>query len=204
MAWFRRRAASRPPRIPAFLRALKQPEIDPLESAAEGVMLAEYAGVMRLKNRIIVATLGAGGDFSPDAHREDAREVLRALAEESRRASDRLVAEREAAMMLHGRGTHQHDYRSGDATNLELREEIGRLVASRLEEKCSDDEALDELIERARAAAWADVAVEIESTLDREVAASRRDPDYEAERDERMRQVRMVDLLWLQVDRQRT
>ncbi|MFM6973991.1 MAG: hypothetical protein ACKOXM_02460 [Agromyces sp.] len=180
------------------------PEPPSLEEAtAEGVAMAKQAAVMALKNRILVSAHTAPDEFDVAEFMEVARDIVEALAVESDEAAERTVRDREAAALLKGRGMHQHDYRRRDLDNLNLRIESFEAVAARLREVTADDNRMRELVIRARDQAWAELAREMERSLDRAALLEHGDDQYEAERDQRLREFLTVDLFRLQMKAQR-
>lgn len=119
--------------------------------ADEGLLLAEYALRIRLKNRIIVDTMTAGAALDPRAWADEARAMLGRLRSESESSALRMDREREAAQHATGRARHQHDYRARDALNLDRRREVYGLVADRLREWEQDRHRIAELLGAARA-----------------------------------------------------
>lgn len=165
------------------------PEAEPLtfeESFAEGLLVAEAAGRMALKNRIIVEALRGEEPWDADRAAAAAREVLHELVAELDQVAEWSAAERESAAQREGRSAHQHDYHRADAWNLRLRERINVAVAERLTELRSDDGYLAEFAERARQEAWSEIAGVIDQRLAREWTGFEVDEAYEQERDERM------------------
>ena len=184
--FFRRRA--RPKFAPFDRTAL--PEAEPLtfeESFAEGLLVAESAARMALKNRIIVRALRGDEPFDPDRAAAAAREVLYELVQEMNQVAEWSAAERESAALREGRSAHQHDYHRADAWNLRLRERINAAVSKRLWELRGDPEYLAAFAERARQDAWAEIAGVIDQRLAREWPEIEVDEAYERERDSRMR-----------------
>jgi hypothetical protein len=183
--WWRRK---RKPFAPFDRAAL--PEVEPLtfeESFAEGLLVAEAAGRMALKNRIIVMALRGDEPFDATRAAAAAREVIHELVQELDEVAEWSAAERESASQREGRSAHQHDYHRADAWNLRLRERINAAVAERLTELRGDDAYLAEFAERARQEAWAEIAGEIDARLAREWPEIEVDESYERERDDRMR-----------------
>lgn len=183
--WWRRRRK----RFAPFDRAAL-PEVEPLtfeESFAEGLLVAEAAGRMALKNRIIVMALRGDEPFDATRAAAAAREVIHELVQELDQVAEWSAAERESASQREGRSAHQHDYHRADAWNLRLRERINAAVAERLTELRGDDAYLAEFAERARQEAWAEIAGEIDARLAREWPEIEVDEAYERERDDRMR-----------------
>jgi len=186
MGWLRRR---RRLKLAPFDRSAL-PEVTPAsfdEMRDEGLLVAESAGRMSLKNRLIVDALRGDEAYSPDRAAASAREVLLELAEEAEAAAERVAAERRTAEQREGRSQHQHDYHRADASNLRLRERVNAAVSKRLAELRSDDAYLGELAENAREDAWTEIAAAIDARLAREWPEIEVDETYERERDERMR-----------------
>ena len=147
--WWRRKRK----RFAPFDRAAL-PEVEPLtfeESFAEGLLVAEAAGRMALKNRIIVMALRGDEPFDATRAAAAAREVIHELVQELDEVAEWSAAERESASQREGRSAHQHDYHRADAWNLRLRERINAAVAGRLTELRGDDAYLAEF---ADARAW--------------------------------------------------
>lgn len=166
------------------------PEVAPLtfdETFSEGLLVAESAGRMALKNRIIVMALRGDEPFDADRAAASAREVLLELVQEMDEVAEWSAAERESAAQREGRSAHQHDYHRADAWNLRMRERVNAALAERLGELRADPEYLAAFAERARQDAWSEIAGEIDARLEREWPEIEVDETYLRERDERMR-----------------
>lgn len=164
------------------------------DAIAEGVAIATSAARLTVKNHILVGTIAQGGSFDVAKYMNDAHEALLALAAESEDAAELANKLRKRA---HGRysdphGTH--DYRDRDVRNLKKRAKQSSAVADRLREMADDPETLRFLVEAARAAAWGDVAGNLQSRLTVEAMRPDEDPDYETMREARMQALRLVDL----------
>ena len=165
------------------------PEVEPLtfeESFSEGLLVAEAAGRMALKNRIIIEALRGEDAWDATRAAAAAREVLHELVVELDQVAEWSAAERETAAQREGRSEHQHDYHRADAWNLRLRERLNVAVAERLTELRNDDAYLAEFAERARQEAWAEIAGVIDQRLAQDWSEFEVDEAYEQERDERM------------------
>ncbi|WP_181158260.1 asparagine synthase [Microbacterium sp. MYb64] len=170
------------------------------DAIAEGVAIATSAARLTVKNHILVGTIAQGGSFDVVKYMNDAREALLALAAESEEAAGLATKLRKRA---HGRysdphGTH--DYRDRDVRNLKRRAKQSSAVADRLREMAEDAETLRFLVEAARAAAWGDVAGNLQSRLTVEAMRPDEDPDYATMREARMQALRLVDLQALASD----
>ncbi|GAA1826108.1 hypothetical protein [Agromyces salentinus] len=188
MPWWSKRKRRR---FTPFDRAAL-PEAEPLtfdETYNEGLLVAEAAGRMALKNRIIVRALRGDEPFDRDRASAEAREVLRELIHELDQVAEWAETERETAAKREGRSAHQHDYHRADSWNLRLRERINEAVAARLGELRNDSEYLARFAERARQDAWAELSDAIEQRLAREWPDIEVDETYLAEREDRMADV---------------
>ncbi len=170
------------------------------DAVAEGVAIATSAARLVVKNHILVGTIAQGGSFDVAKYMNDAREALLDLAAESDQAADLANSLRKRA---HGRysdphGTH--DYRDRDVRNLRRRAKQSGAVADRLREMSEDPETLRFLVEAARAAAWGDVAGNLQRRLRVEAMRPDEDPDYATMREARMQALRLVDLQELASD----
>lgn len=152
----------------------------------EGMLMAESAGRMRLKNRFIVDALRGDERYTEQRAAASAREVLLELVEEENKAAERIAAERETASQREGRSQHQHDYHRSDALNLRRREQVYSAVATELWSRRGDDEYVGAFAERARDAAWDEIALAIEQELDRRWPRYDEEPDYEDARPSRL------------------
>ncbi|MFK4730941.1 hypothetical protein ROT00_14745 [Agromyces mediolanus] len=187
MRWFRRRR----PKFKAFDRSAL-PEVQPPsveEMIDEGVMLAESAGRMTLRNRFVVEALRGEDPYDDDRAAAAAREVLHELVQQADATAELSAEDRETAAKREGKAKHQHDYRRADTGNLRRREKVYAAVAKRLWELREDPEYLHEFATRARDEAWNDVAGAIEARLDREWPQIEVDAEYELARPQRMREL---------------
>ena len=189
--WFRRRrkAALKPFDESAL------PKREPVtleEATGEGLMLADYASRMAMKNRIEVAALTGDDTFDRAGYVEDARAAIETLAQEAAAAADRIAEERRWSEYLVGDAEHVHDYRLADGANLEFRLATSLALAERLTQRRDDDAYVADLIERARVDAWREVSDAIENVLDRRNIPV--DAEYERERDSRIRKLITEDL----------
>lgn len=160
----------------------------------EGIHIAEAACRMTLKNRILVESLSEGHDFDPSAFVQEARETMLELAQEAHDGAARVADQRKSAWGLHTRSSGTHDYRDRDTGNLRRRGREYKRVAKELERRAADESELLRIIEQAREAAWSDVAANIASTLKLVAQRPDLDVDYVETREERMRELQLVDL----------
>ena len=161
------------------------------DEADEGLLLAEYAVRMRLKNRIIVDTMTAAGSVDAETWADEARLMLGRLRVEAEASARRMDRERDVAELSEGTARHQHDYRSGDTGALERRRRVYRLVARRLLGWENDTARVATLLEGARADAAEEMNAAIRATVAGDFTAPVED---ETLLRERLRLVVAVDL----------
>ncbi|CAH0245948.1 hypothetical protein SRABI76_03121 [Microbacterium oxydans] len=164
------------------------------DAIAEGVAIATAAARLAVKNHILIGTIAENGVFDTDKYVDDAREALRAMAEESEAAAENVTALRKRARGRHSDPSGTHDYRDRDVRNLRRRAKQSAGVAARLRDVMQDPKQLGVIVEEAREAAWADVRHNLDRRLRVEGMRPDQDPDYDRMRDARMQALRLVDL----------
>ncbi|MFD5213614.1 asparagine synthase [Microbacterium sp. NPDC058345] len=164
------------------------------DAIAEGVAIATAAARLTVKNHILVGTIAQGGVFDIDRYKEDARGALLAMAQESEDAAEHLAQLRKRAKGRYSDPHGTHDYRDRDVRNLRRRAKQSLGVAGHLRKLTEDEDALRELVEDARAAAWGDVRGNLDRRLRVEGMRPDQDPDYERMREARMQALKLVDL----------
>ncbi|NQX27796.1 hypothetical protein HQQ81_10635 [Microbacteriaceae bacterium VKM Ac-2854] len=197
--WFRRRKKFKL----APFNPDDNPVADPIsveEATEEGLMLAEYASRMNVKNRILIEGLTSEKSFDPTRFTRYAGESLEALAQEQTLAATRIRETLHDASVASGRSAHIHDYRPADVDNLDHREKLSLAVAATLRYRAIDPEYLLALVERAREDAWREVSQSIEENLDRTPIIDVTE-EYNRDRDVRMALIVIEDLAKLAEER---
>lgn len=164
------------------------------EAIAEGLSIATAAARLTVRNRILVETIGRGGQYDGEVFADFARETLAALADEQDQAADRVTHQRKRAWGRFSDSSGTHDYRDRDTRNLRRRAKQSRGVAKELRTLAADPERLAKLVADARIAAWGDVEANLSQRLDVEGMTADADPEYAQMRKARMDALRMVDL----------
>lgn len=164
------------------------------DAIAEGVAIASAAARLVVKNRILVDTIAGGGVFAIEEYIDHARDAVLDLAEESDAAAELAHQLRKRARGRFTDPTGTHDYRDRDKRNLRRRARQSEGVAEQLRAMAADDEALKELVEVAREAAWSDVRSNLDRRLRVEGMRPDQDPDYQRMRESRMEALQLVDL----------
>jgi hypothetical protein len=185
--WFRRtRRVAMKPFDESALPEPKPPSVE--EATSDGLMLAEHAGRMTLKNLIIVGALSGPSSYDAAHYLDAAAGVLEELAEEFEQDGERVARALRSIEHRSGSAARAHDYRSADTENLRVRRAVLRSLVDHLRGRRDDRAYLVDLIESARKDAWADVSGEVRAGLDR--AAIVVDATYQRARPERMRLLR--------------
>jgi hypothetical protein len=199
--WFRRRA-DRPLTRPFDEHALPEATAPTLDHAVEeGMLLADYATRMAVKNHIVVDTIQEGHPFEPSRHAAQAAELLRELAAEQDAVAAHAAEVRVAVEGLGGDAQHPHDYRDVDVDNLALREDAAEALSTALLRKADSEPELLEIVDRARRDAWDEVASAITAGLDAFAGTEALKANYEAERPARLNLLIRRDLAKLEEER---
>lgn len=164
------------------------------EAIVEGVSIALAAARLIVKNHILVDTIGEGENYEARSFEDVAKDAMQSLANESERAAHRLKKAQRAAWGKYSLSDGTHDYRDRDVRNLRRRRKQAEHVAARLHEMVANPEAVAELVESSREAAWADVALNLQNRLRVEAMRPEADPDYQKMREARIQALQMVDL----------
>lgn len=173
------------------------------DAVAEGVSIASAAARLAVRNHILVSTIAHGENFDVDVVGPYAQQTLIALAEEQEEAADLARRQRKTAWGKFSDPDSTHDYRDRDMRNLRKRERQYRGVAKELRSHAADPEAVGELVEQARDAAWGDVEANLQRRLKVEGMRADVDPEYDTMRSARMQALRLVDLPRLSAHRRR-
>jgi hypothetical protein len=164
------------------------------DAVAEGVSIASAAARLTVRNHILVQTIARDEPFDVDVVGPFARDTLIALADEQQAAAELAKRQRKKAWGKYSDPDGTHDYRDRDTRNLRKRYRQYMGVAQQLRERAENPEAIQELVEQARDAAWGDVESNLQRRLNVEGMRADVDPDYEQMRGARMQALRLVDL----------
>jgi hypothetical protein len=173
------------------------------DAVAEGVSIASAAARLSVRNHILVSTIANDESFDVAQVAPFAQETLIALAEEQEEAAALARTQRKRAWGKFTDSDGTHDYRDRDMRNLRKREKQYRRVAKELRVRAADPEAVRELVEQARDAAWGDVEANLQRRLRVEGMRPDVDPDYDVMRGARMQALRLVDLPKLSAHRRK-
>ncbi|TPW78370.1 hypothetical protein [Schumannella sp. 10F1B-5-1] len=154
-------------------------EIAPLERVVdEGVLITETAVRMSVKNAVILSALRDRLDLDRASLAAHAADELRAAADREVAAMERV---RDAVAQAAGKPKPRYvgdGAGRGEAIDA-ASERVRPVLVARLRELADDPEHLDELVERARADAWAEIATSFERRAEALTTIEQRDDDEE-------------------------
>lgn len=170
-------------------------ELAPAEEIAEqGVLVADVAVRLTVKNEIIMNALAKHVDYSVDDVAQMVRASLTELADEREEDAQRLD---EVILQIqrfgHG-GWAEGDYGRKDKGTLEHRRLVYRLVAAELRARCQNATYVAETAERARTEAWSEIGDALKTKAEHPYYGGGRSDDYVEHRDERIQKLIEHDL----------
>lgn len=190
MGWFSRRKsrAAAPRRLPKRVLA-------PVEEIVEqGLLVADVAVRMTVKNAIIMNALKEHADYDAEQIIEMVRDSLNELAVERERDA-RHIARVRGEIRDRGRSAwSESEYGSGDNRTLRHRQEVYEQVATELRERTENDTYLSETAERARKLAWEEIGNSLKERASHPYYSGGHDEEYRSEREGRIQQLIERDL----------
>jgi hypothetical protein len=155
------------------------------------------AGLMSLKNKILVQAITGEDGFDPSLFLDSALEILEDLVKESRSQAAFIQEDIKRAQGKRGEAQYRNDYRRGDLGNLTTRRDTLEMIADRLVDHSENEAWVEEFIRRAHAMAWGELAREMERSLDRTEVMVFGDENYEQEREKRLKEFKNINLAQL-------
>lgn len=183
LKWLRgsKRAHPRPP------RRLPRRELAPVEEIVEqGLLVADVAARMNVKNAIIMNALKRKMDYDSRQIADMVRDAVEELAEERERDAHHITRMR-AEIRSTGRSAwSESEYGNDDSRTLRHREEVYEGVAAELRRRAADPEYLARTAERARAAAWEEIGDSLKERATHPYYSGGDSPEYRRAREERI------------------
>lgn len=181
--WFTRWKSGRS-RAP---RRLPRRELAPVEEIVEqGLLVADVAARMTVKNAIIMNALKRKVDYDEQQIVDMVRDTLEELAEERERDARHILRMREEIRSTGRSAWSESEYGSDDSRTLRHREEVYAGVAAELRARADDRDYLTATAERARAAAWNEIGDSLKERATHPYYAGGASPEYRRERDARI------------------
>lgn len=190
MGWFskRKKRAQPPRRLPKRILA-------PVEEIVEqGLLVADVAVRMTVKNAIIMNALKEHADYDEAQIYEMVRDSLNELAAERERDA-RHISRVRGEIRDTGRSSwSETEYGSGDSRTLKHRQEVYERVAEDLRARTEDEAYLSATVERARTLAWAEIGDSLKERASHPYYSGGHDDEYRDNREERIQQLIEKDL----------
>ena len=190
MGWFSRRKsrAAAPRRLPKRVLA-------PVEEIVEqGLLVADVAVRMTVKNAIIMNALKEHADYDAEQIIEMVRDSLNELAVERERDA-RHISRVRGEIRDRGRSSwSESEYGSGDNRTLRHRQEVYEQVATELRERTENETYLSETAGRAWKLAWEEIGNSLKERASHPYYSGGHDEEYRSEREGRIQQLIERDL----------
>lgn len=189
-----------------WLAALKRPRsaripervLAPVEEIAEqGLMVADVAVRLSVKNAIIMNALAKHVDYSSDQVEQLVRDALTELSEEREQDAKRLDLVMKDLDMFGHSGRADTDYGMDDNRTIKHRRAVYRLVAAELADRREDHEYVKHAAEQARLAAWAEIGDALKTKAEHPYYGGGQTEEYRSKRDERIQRFIEKDLTQL-------
>lgn len=181
--WMKRKRRTRP----RSRRSLPRRELAPVEEIVEqGLLVADVAARMTVKNAIIMNALKRRIDYDEDQIVDMVRDSIEELAEERERDARHIERMRGEIRSTGRSAWSESEYGNEDNRTLRHRQEVYEGVAAELRDRAADPEYLDRTAERARAAAWEEIGDSLKERATQPYYAGGYSPEYRSERDSRI------------------
>jgi len=193
--WFSARRFSRSRRAPERVLA-------PVEEIAEqGLMVADVAVRLSVKNAIIMNALARHVDYSVEQVEQLVRDALTELSEEREQDAKHLDSVMKDLDMFGHSGRGDADYGVDDNRTIAHRREVYRRVAAELSERIRDEDYVKNAAEQARLAAWAEIGDALKTKAEHPYYGGGHSEEYRSKREERIQRFIEKDLTQLMKQR---
>ncbi|MBK0418943.1 asparagine synthase [Leucobacter sp. CSA1] len=189
MFGFRKRRRPRPP------RRLPRRVLAPVEEIVEqGLLVADVAVRMSVKNAIIMNALKRHVDYDEQRVTEMVQEATVDLAEERERDARHIQRMRNEISNTGRSSWSESDYGNDDSRTLRHRQEVYENIAVQLRERAADEAYLKTTVERAREAAWAEIGDSLAERATHPYYSGGASEEYREAREGRIQQLIEKDL----------
>lgn len=189
--WFKKqkRRGSRPP------RRLPRRVLAPVEEIVEqGLLVADVAVRMSVKNAIIMNALHKHSDYNEAQIIEMVRSATEDLAIERERDARHITRMRGEIRDTGRSSWSESDYGNDDNRTLRHRQEVYERVAEELHLRTEDPEYLEATAKRAHALAWDEIGDSLKERATHPYYSGGDNEEYQSARDERIQQLIEKDL----------
>ena len=184
MGWFPKRKKRRKSAPGRKYPERKLAEIE--EIIEQGMLVADVAVRMTVKNAIIMNALAKRVDYDESQIVEMVRDGVTEVADERKADAEHIRAIRAEVKQRGYSSWMDADYGSGDSRTLRHREEVYDGVAERLYARAEDDDYLARTAERARKAAWREIGDSLKNRVSEPYYEGGHTEEYAQEREARI------------------
>ncbi|WP_353055771.1 asparagine synthase [Leucobacter sp. CX42] len=182
-------SAKKPP------RRLPRRVLAPVEEIVEqGLLVADVAVRMEVKNSIIMNALKRHEDYDKERIRTLVHDAAIELAEEREKDARHIARMRDEIRDTGRSAWIESEYGNEDNRTLRHRQEVYERVAEELRKRAADENYLNDTSERARALAWDEVGDSLKERASHPYYAGGGSAEYQEHRDERIQQLIDKDL----------
>ena len=193
----RKRKTSRPP------RRLPRRVLAPVEEIAEqGLLVADVAVRMTVKNAIIMNALKRHVDYDGAQIIDMVREATEDLALEREKDATHISRMRSEIRDTGRSSWSESDYGNDDNRTLRHRQEVYERVAAELRARAADEAYLQSTAERARSMAWDEIGDSLKERATHPYYSGGDSDEYRGARDSRIQQLIEKDLTSLMQQQQ--
>lgn len=186
--WLTKRARKAKSRAPKRVLA-------PVEEIAEqGVLVADVAVRLTVKNEIIMNALAKHQDYSSERVNELVREALLDLAEEREADARHLDSVISDIDKFGHSGWAEADYSLDDNETIKHRRAVYLMVAEELRLRMTNERYIADTAENARKAAWSEIGDSLKTKAEHPYYGGGNKREYFEKRDERIRNLIEKDL----------
>jgi hypothetical protein len=172
------------------------------EIVEQGLLVADVAVRMNVKNAIILNALGRKADYDEQQIYAMVRDAVTELADERERDAKHIARMRGEIKKTGYSSWSENDYGSDDNATLRHRQEVYEQVALQLRERAADEGYLSQAAERARSAAWHEIGDSLKEKASHPYYAGGSSDEYKREREARIELLIQRDLTELVRDHQ--
>lgn len=180
VSWFKRRGRKLPRKLP-------QRHLAPVEEIVEqGLLVADVAVRMSVKNAIIMNALQRRADYDEEQIVEMVREAVAELAREREQDATHIERMRSEIRKTGRSAWSDSEYGDGDNRTLRHRQQVYAGVAAELRQRAADAAYLSATAERARTAAWHEIGDSLKERATHPYYSGGASEEYQAAREERI------------------
>ncbi len=181
--WFKQKRKA----APRTKRRLPQRHLAPVEEIVEqGLMVADVAARMSVKNAIILNALGHKADYDKQQVQQMMQDAVMELAVERERDARHIARMRGEIRKTGYSSWSENDYGSDDNSTLRHRQEVYEQVAAELRERAENEEYLAKASDRALSAAWNEIGDSLKEKASHPYYAGGSSDEYKRERESRI------------------